>query len=107
VIQDWTSFHYQQLGLTIPHLQTFIHHECTRKRFDIDEFGDHLHFCTQPAGATTGTHEHMLTALQRLSTKAEYKPDRKHVPHSRGLKKADLVVKDFQLAGVRDDNLAT
>ena len=29
-------------------------------------------------------------------------PDRKHVPHSRGLRKADLMVKDFQLAGIRD-----
>ena len=33
---------------------------------------------------------------------AGYKTDRKHVPHSRGLKKADLVVKDFRLAGIRD-----
>ncbi len=31
-----------------------------------------------------------------------YKTDRKHVPHSRGLRKADLMVKDFQLAGIRD-----
>ena len=33
---------------------------------------------------------------------AGYKTDRKHVPHSRGLKKADLVVKEFSLAGIRD-----
>jgi len=33
---------------------------------------------------------------------AGYKTDRKHVPHSRGLKKADLVLKDFRLAGVRE-----
>ena len=33
---------------------------------------------------------------------AGYKTDRKHVPHSRGLRKADLMVKDFQLAGIRD-----
>jgi hypothetical protein len=33
---------------------------------------------------------------------AGYKTDRKHVPHSRGLKKADLVVKDFRLTGIRD-----
>jgi hypothetical protein len=40
--------------------------------------------------------------VQRLFTTAGYKTDRKHVPHSRGLKKADLVVKDFRLAGIRD-----
>ncbi len=56
----------------------------------------------QHAGATTGAHEHILTAVQRLFTTAGYKTDRKHVPHSRGLKKADLVVKDFSLAGIRD-----
>ena len=71
-------------------------------RFVIDDFGDHLHTCTQHAGATTGAHEHILTALQRLFTKAGYRTDRKHVPHSRGLKKAELVLKDFRLAGVGD-----
>ena len=56
----------------------------------------------QHAGATSGAHEHILTALQRLFTKAGYRTDRKHVPHSRGLKKTDLLIKDFQLQGVRD-----
>jgi hypothetical protein len=101
VHQDWTSYHCQYLGLTIPHLAEFKHHECPCKRFAID-FGDHLHTCTQHAGDTSGAHEHILTALQRLFTKAGYKTDRKHVPHSRGLKKADLLIKDFQLQGVRD-----
>ena len=91
-----------ELGLPIPHLKTFSHHACTCRRFAMDEFGDHLHCCTQHAGATTGAHEHILTAVQRLFTTAGYKTDRKHVPHSRGLKKADLVVKDFRLAGIRD-----
>ena len=102
VMQDWTAWNCQQLGLPIPHLTTFRHDACTCRRFAIDEFGDHLHCCTQHAGATTGAHEHILTAVQRLFTKAGYKTDRKHVPHSRGLKKADLVVKDFSLAGIRD-----
>ena len=53
VIQDWTSWNRQQLGLPIPHLQALRHHESTCKRFAIDEFGDHLHCCTQHAGATT------------------------------------------------------
>ena len=100
--QDWTSYHCQYLGLTIPHLAEFKHHECPCKRFAIDDFGDHLHTCRQHAGATSGAHEHILTALQRLFTRAEYRTDRKHVPHSRGLKKADLLIKDFQLQGVRD-----
>jgi hypothetical protein len=102
VHQDWTSYHCQYLGLPIPHLAEFKHHECPCKRFAIDDFGDHLHTCTQHAGATSGAHEHILTALQRLPTKAGYRTDRKHVPHSRGLKKADLLIKDFQLQGVRD-----
>ena len=102
VHQDWASYHCQYLGLTIPHLAEFKHHECPWKRFAIDDFGDHLHTCTQHAGATSGAHEHILTALQRLFTKAGYRTDRKHVPHSRGLKKADLLIKDFQLQGVRD-----
>jgi hypothetical protein len=102
VHQDWTSYHCQYLGLTIPHLAEFKHHECPCKRFAIDDFVDHLHTCTQHAGATSGAHEHILTALQRLFTKAGYRTDRKHVPHSRGLKKADLLIKDFQLQGVRD-----
>jgi hypothetical protein len=88
--------------LTIPHLAEFKHHEYHCKRFAIDDFGDHLHTCTQHAGATSGAHEHILTALQRLFTKAGYRTDRMHVPHSRGLKKADLLIKVFQLQGVRD-----
>jgi len=31
VFQDWTSFHCQQLGLPIPHLYEFTHHECPCK----------------------------------------------------------------------------
>jgi hypothetical protein len=42
VLQDWTSFHCQQLGLPIPLLYEFTHHECPCKRFAIDVFGDHL-----------------------------------------------------------------
>jgi hypothetical protein len=99
VHQDWTSYHCQYLGLTIPHLAEFKHHECPRKRFAIDDFGDHLHTCTQHADATSGAHEHILTAPQRLLIKAGYRTDRMHVPHSRGLKKADLLIKDFQLQG--------
>ncbi len=59
----------------------------------------HLHSCTQHAGATTGAHEHILTAVQQLFTQAGYAADRKNVPHSRGKKKADLHVKDFRLEG--------
>ena len=29
VIQDWTSWNCQQLGLPIPHLLQFQHHTCT------------------------------------------------------------------------------
>ena len=89
-------------GCPSQHLAEFKHHECPCKRFAIDDFGDHLHTCKQHAGATSGAHEHILTALQRLFTKAGYRTDRKHVPHSRGLKKADLLIKDFQLQGARD-----
>jgi hypothetical protein len=39
---------------------------------------------------------------KRLFTKAGYRTDRKHVPHSSRLKKADLLIKDFELQGVRD-----
>jgi hypothetical protein len=49
-----------------------------------------------------GAHEDILTALQRLFTKAGYRTDRKNVPLSRGPKKADLLIKDFQLGGVRN-----
>jgi hypothetical protein len=101
-VQDWTAWNCQQLGLPILHLKTFRLHACTCRRFAIEKFGDHLHCCTQHAGATTGAHEHILTAVQGLFTMAGYKTDRKHVPHSRGLKKADLVVKDFRLACIRD-----
>ena len=66
-------------------------------RFTIDEFGDHIHSCTQHAGATTSSHEHILTAVQRLFNQAGFATERKNVPHSRGMKKADLHVKDFRL----------
>jgi hypothetical protein len=102
VHQDWTSYNCQYLGVPIPHLAKFKHHECPCKRFAIDVFGDHLHTCTQHAGATSGAHEHILNALQRLFTKAGYRTDRKHVPRSRGMKKADLLIKDFQLQGIRN-----
>jgi hypothetical protein len=45
-----------------------------------------------------GAHEHILTALPQ----AGYRTDRKDVPHSRGLKKADLLINDFQVGGVRN-----
>jgi hypothetical protein len=102
VKQDWISWNCQQLGLPIPHLRQFQHHACTCGRFAIDEYGDHLHTCTQHAGATTGAHEHILTAVQQLFNQAGYATDRKHVPHSRGMKKADLHIKDFQLEGIRN-----
>jgi hypothetical protein len=51
---------------------------------------------------TAGAHEHILTAVHWLFTMAGYKTDCKHVPHSRGLKKADPVVKDFRLACIWD-----
>jgi hypothetical protein len=47
-------------------------------------------------------HEHILTAVQTIFTEAGYRTDRKNVPHIRGLKKADLVIKNFWLAGVRN-----
>ena len=102
VIQDWISWNCQQLGLPIPHLLQFKDHACTCDRFAIDEYGYHLHSCTQHAGATTGAHEHILTAVQRLFNQAGYATERKNVPHSRGMKKADLHVKDFRLEGIRD-----
>ena len=83
-------------------MRQFQHHACTCERFAIDEYGDHLHTCTQHAGATTGAHEHILTAVQQLFNQAGYATDRKHVPHSRGMKKADLHIKDFQLEGIRN-----
>ena len=40
--------------------------------------------------------------MQQLFNKAGYATDRKHVPHSRGMKKADLHIKDFGLEGIRN-----
>ena len=104
VQQYWVTYNCQHLGLPIPHLCKFQHHACPCKRFAIDAFGDHLHTCSQHAGATTGTgaHEHILTALQKIFTKAGFKTDRKQVPNSRGLKKADLLIKNFLLEGIHD-----
>jgi hypothetical protein len=102
VTRDWKSWNCQQLGLPIPHLIEFKDHACTCDRFAIDEYGDHLHSCTQHAGTTTGAHEHILTAVQRLFNQAGYATDHKNAPHSRGMKKADLHVKDFRLEGIRD-----
>jgi hypothetical protein len=53
--------------------------------------------------STMGAHEHILTALQRLFTKAGCRSERKKVPHIRGMKKVDLLIKDFQLVGVRKE----
>jgi hypothetical protein len=100
VHQDWTSNNCQYLALPIPHLTEFKHHECPCKHFDIDDLRDHLHSCAQHAGATMGAREHVLTALQRLFTKAGYRTERKNVPDSRGMKKADLLIEDFKLAGI-------
>jgi hypothetical protein len=58
VIQDWISINCKSLGLPIPHLAVFKHHECPCKRFAIDDLGDHLHSCTQHVGATMGAHTH-------------------------------------------------
>ena len=74
---------------------------CPMLRKPTVKFGDHLHCCQQHAGATHNAHEHLLTAVQQCFQQGGYVTERKHVPHSRGLKKADLWVKDFQLAGVR------
>ena len=39
-----------------------------RAFFAIDDLGDHLHSCTQHAGATMGAHEQILAVLQSLFT---------------------------------------
>jgi hypothetical protein len=49
-----------------------------------------------------GAHKHILTAMQRLFTMAGCRTERKIVPHSRGLKNADLWMEDLQLAGIRN-----
>ena len=40
--------------------------------------------------------------MQLLFNQAGYATERKNVPQSRGIKKADLHVKDFRLEGIRD-----
>jgi hypothetical protein len=40
--------------------------------------------------------------VQTIFIQARYRTDRKNVPHSRGLEKADLVNEDFRLTGVRN-----
>ena len=40
--------------------------------------------------------------MQRLFNQAGYTTERKNVPHSRGMKKANLHVKDFRLEGIQD-----
>jgi hypothetical protein len=92
------SHNCQFLGLDIPHLKEFQHHECPSKRFAIDTLGTKTAFGTR----SDDVNEHILTALLRLFTKAGYRTERKHVPQSRGLKKADLWIKDFQLEGIRN-----
>ena len=101
VERDWVSYHCQYLGLDVPHLREHVNDACPCGRFVIDRFGDHLHCCQQHAGATHNAHEHLLSAVQKCFQQGGYATERKQVPHSRGLKKADLWVKDFQLAGVR------
>jgi hypothetical protein len=102
VQKDWASFQCQYLGLDVPNLREHGNDACPCGQFVIDKFGDHLHCCQQHAGATHNAHEHLLSAVQKCFQQGGYVTDRKHVPHSRGRKKADLWVKDFQLAGVRD-----
>ena len=102
VQRDWASFQCQYLGLDVPHLREHGNDACPCGNFVIDSLGDHLHCCQQHAGATHNAHEHILSAVQKCFQQAGYVTDSKHVPTSRGRKKADLWVKDFQLAGVRD-----
>ena len=66
------------MGLPITHLFQFQHHACTCERFAIDEYVDHLHSFTQHAGATTGAHEHILTAVQRLFNQADFATEREN-----------------------------
>ena len=40
--------------------------------------------------------------MQRLFNQAGFATERKNVPHSRGMKKADLHIKDFGLEGIRN-----
>ena len=101
VQRGWVTYCCQHMGLPIPHLSKLQHHSCTCQRFAIDEFGDHLHICSQHAVATTGAHEHMLTSMQLIFTKAGFKTVRKQVPHSHGLRKADLWIY-FTLEGIRN-----
>ena len=51
---------------------------------------------------STGAHEHILTAVQWLFNEAGFATERKNVTHSRGMKKADLHIKDFGLEGIRN-----
>jgi hypothetical protein len=40
--------------------------------------------------------------VQRLFNQAGFATERKNVPRSRGMKKADLHIKDFGLEGIRN-----
>jgi hypothetical protein len=107
VQRDCVTHSCQHLGMPITHLSKLQHHTCTCKRFastnsETTSTPARNMQAPQHAGATTGAHEHVLTGLQKIFTKAGFKTDRKQVPHSRGLKKADLWIKVFSRHHRRD-----
>jgi hypothetical protein len=71
VQQDWISPNYQHLGLDIPNLKEFQHHECLCKRFAIDALGDHLqlpHATRQSHAGRTRAHHRPAAAVQQGGT---------------------------------------
>ena len=70
------------------------------KRFAIDDFGHHA--AAHNTSAPRWEHMSTYSLPCRGCSQAGYRTDRKNVPHSRGLKKADLLIKDFHLSVVRN-----
>ena len=69
---------------------------CRRQRLDTD----HLHTCPVHSGNWLCAHELVLSAVADIAHDAGYRTNRgRHVPTSRGQRRGDLEIKDFNVAG--------
>ena len=96
---DWSSWMCQILGLPIPALVEYAHKRCTCGRLEIDVYGDHIHTCKKYGRNKSDAHRIVLQALQGICQRAGYSSEIKNAPVSNGKRRADLFIKNVNLAG--------
>ena len=87
------------LGLTLPALVQYDGKPCSSGRHVIDNLGDHIYTCKRYGQNRADAHRLVLKAQQSICQRAGYSSEIKNVPASNGKRRADIFIKNIELAG--------